>query len=287
MRRLFLFVMLAVGASPALAEKKPVPRWETLPMPPTMPVAASTGYVDVADAKIFYAIYGKGTTPVILLHGGLGNADHFGFQVPALVENYKVIAIDSRGQGRSTIAAKTKLSYHLMAGDVLAVMDKLEIDAAAVVGWSDGGAIALDLAVNHPKRVSKLFVFGTNYHADGSKPRRGPAAKTFNAYAVKCKSDFMKLSKTGSSYETTVNALLPIWRSAGGFTKDQMRSIKAPALIADGDHDEIIFLDHIKEMALLIPNAKLVVFENASHFALWQDPDAFNKAIVEFLGAAK
>lgn len=284
MRRVFLFVLLAV-ALPARAERKALPRWETLPMPPAMPAAASTGQVDVGDAKIFYATYGKGTTPVILLHGGLGNADHFGFQMPALVEKYKVIAIDSRGQGRSTIAAKTKLSYQLMAGDVLAVMDALKIDAAALVGWSDGGAIALDIAINHPKRVSKLFVFGTNYHADGSKPRKNGTAKTFNAYAAKCKSDYMKLSKTPSSYDVMVNALLPIWRSKGGFTKDQMRSIKTPTVVADGDHDEIIFLDHIKEMALLIGNAKLVVFENASHFALWQDPESFNKALVEFLDA--
>lgn len=274
-----LVLLLVAGA--AAAERKPVPRWETLPLPPAMPAATSSGFVDVEGAKIYYATYGKGTTPVVLLHGGLGSGDQFAFQIPAL-DDYKVIAIDSRGQGRSTIAPKTKLTYAMMARDVLAVMDKLEVASAALVGWSDGGAIALDLAVNHPKRVSKLFVFGTNYHADGSKPRKGPAARTFNAYAVKCKSDFMKLAKS-SSYETTVNALLPVWRSPGGFTKDQMRSIKVPVVVADGDHDEIIFLDHIKEMALLIPNAKLVVFENASHFALWQDPESFNKALAEFL----
>lgn len=283
MRRLFLFVVLAF-ALPAYAEKKVTPRWETLPLPPAMPAATTTGFVTVDDAKIFYATYGKGTTPVVLLHGGLGNADHFGFQLPALVEKYKVIAIDSRGQGRSTLS-KNKLSYHVMAGDVLAVMDALKLDAAAIVGWSDGGAIALDLAINHPKRVSKLFVFGTNYHSDGSKPRKGPSAQTFNKYVVKCKSDYMKISKTPAQYDAVVSSLGPIWRSAGGFSKDQMRSIKAPTVIADGDRDEIIFLDHIKEMALLIPNAKLVVFKDASHFAIWQDPDSFNKALVDFLDA--
>ncbi len=248
-----------------------------------MPEATATGFVQVDDARIYYATYGKGATPVILLHGGLGNADHFGFQVPALVDTFRVIAIDSRGQGRSTLPKGTKLSYHGMADDVIAVMDALKLDKASIVGWSDGGAIALDIAINHPKRVDKLFVFGTNYHADGSKPRKGTNPKTFNAYAAKCKSDYMRLSKTPGSYEAMVNALLPIWRSTGGFTKDQMRSIQAPTLVADGDHDEIIFLDHIKEMALLIPNAKLVVFKDASHFALWQDPEAFNKALVDFL----
>ena len=281
-RRLFLLVIFAAAAH--AAPKNPPARWETLPLPPAMPASTSTGFVAVDDARIFYATYGKGTTPVILLHGGLGNADHFGFQLPALVENYKVIAIDSRGQGRSTLS-KNKLSYHVMAGDVIAVMDHLELDAAAIVGWSDGGAIALDLGINHPKRVTKLFVFGTNYHSDGSKPRKGPSAATFNKYVGKCKSDYMKISKTPSNYDAVVSSLGPIWRSAGGFSKDQMRSIKAPTVVADGDHDEIIFLDHIKEMALLIPNAKLVVFKDASHFAIWQDPASFNKALVDFLDA--
>lgn len=285
MRRLVLFVLLAVVALPAHADKKSrsTPRWQTLPLPPPMPAAESTGFVDVGEAKIFYATYGKGTTPVILLHGGLGNADHFGFQVPALVEKYKVIAIDSRGQGRSTLSPKTKLTYHVMAGDVLAVMDALKLSDAALVGWSDGGAIALDIAINHPKRVSKLFVFGTNYHVDGSKPRKGPSASTFNRYVVKCKSDYMKMSKTPSAYTAMVSSLLPIWRSPGGFTKEQIKSIRMPAVVADGDHDEIIYLDHIREMSMLMPNAKLVVFENTSHFAIWQDPEAFNKALLEFL----
>jgi pimeloyl-ACP methyl ester carboxylesterase len=181
--------------------------------------------------------------------------------------------------------SKVKLSYHSMATDVLAVMDKLEIPKAAIVGWSDGGAIALDIAINHPKRVEKIFVFGTGYHSDGSKPRKGGVAPTFNKYAVKCQADMKKLAKTSTAYDAAVAAILPVWRTAGGFTKDQMRSIKAPAVVADGDHDEIIILDHIKEMALLIPNAKAVVFENASHFALWQDPESFNKALLEFLAA--
>ena len=282
MRSLFVVVMLVSTIARA---DRPRSRWETLPLPPAMPAATATGFVDVDNAKIFYATYGKPNgTPVVLLHGGLGNGDHFGFQLPVLLDaKHHVIAIDSRGQGRSTLAKKEKLSYHRMAMDVLAVMDHLKLDKAALVGWSDGGAIALDLAINHPKRVDRLFVFGTGYHASGNKPRKGGSAKTFNAYAAKCKADYMKMSKTPSAYDTTVAALLPVWRSTGGFTKDQIKSIRAPAVIADGEHDEIIKLSHLEEMAKLMPNAKLVVFDDTSHFALWQDPAAFNQALLEFL----
>jgi len=170
-----------------------------------------------------------------------------------------------------------------MADDVLAVMDALGVKAAAIVGWSDGGEIALDLAVNHPERVSKLFVFGANYDVHGTKPRPKGSA-TFSAYAAKCRADFSKIAPDPRTYDATASALLPVWRDPKLFTKDQLRSIQAPTLVADGDHDEIIALDQVKEMATLIPNARLVVFRDASHFALWQDPAAFNAALVDFLG---
>jgi len=257
-------------------------RWESLPLPPAMPQAAAQGHVEVAGAQIYYATYGAAQgAPVILLHGGMGNADHWGFQVPALAAKYRVIVIDSRGQGRSTIA-KGKLTYHAMADDVLAVMDALQLKQSALVGWSDGGEIALDLAVNHPERVSKLFVLGANYDIRGSKPRK-QSAPTFTAYAAKCRADYKKLAKDPRGYDAVAGALVPVWRDPKLFTKEQLRSIQAPTVVADGDHDEIIALDQVKEMATLIPNARLVVFENASHFALWQDPAAFNAALVDFL----
>lgn len=280
-----LVLALVIALVPAIADAKK-PRWADLPLPPAMPKATAKGHVDVPDgAKIYYAIYGN-TDPaaptVILLHGGLGNADHFAHQVPALADQYRVIAIDSRGQGRSTLA-KAKLSYHAMAADVVAVMDVLSIKRASMVGWSDGGAIALDLGISYADRVDKLFVFGTNYDAAGSKRPKGNPG-TFAIYQSKCRRDYNKMARDPKAYEATVAALVPVWRQPGSFTKDQLRSIKAPALIADGDHDEIIELDQVKEMADLIPNGKLMVFKDTSHFALWQDPEGFNKAIVDFLG---
>jgi pimeloyl-ACP methyl ester carboxylesterase len=273
-------VSLALAMTATAAAGKP--RWQTLPMPPPMPAAAAEGRVEVAGAKIFYATYGAGE-PVVLLHGGLGNSAHFGFQLPVLVDRFQVIAIDSRGQGRST-KGSVAITYDQMAIDVVAVLDKLGIRRASVVGWSDGGEVALKLGIGFPDRVERLFVFGANYDASGSKPRSGPSS-TFSAYAARCRNDYARLSRSGVPYHAMVDALLPLWRRPTGITKDQLRSIKAPVMMADGDHDELIVLDHIEEMATLIPNAQLKVFTAASHFALWQDPDAFNRALVEFLTA--
>jgi pimeloyl-ACP methyl ester carboxylesterase len=278
------FAIVVILTSLAIAGDKP--RWQTCPLPPAMPAAADHGTVGVdGGAQIYWAAYGTSGDPVILLHGGLGNSDHWANQVPALVDaKFHVYAIDSRGQGRSTRTRGT-ITYDAMAKDVLAVMDKLELERAALVGWSDGGEIALKIAIAHPDRVAKLFVFGTNYNADGSKPRGSQRAATFAAYSQKCRADYQKLSKTPKQFDELVDWLLPIWRNPMGFTKDQLKSIAAPAVVADGDHDEVIVLDQVQEMAKLIPNAKLVVLQNTSHFALWQAPADFNKALVEFLSA--
>jgi pimeloyl-ACP methyl ester carboxylesterase len=277
--RLALAVLVAMTA---IASAKPA-RWQQLPLPPTMPKPADKGFVKVDGAKIYYATFGSGS-PVVLLHGGMGNGDHWANQVPALAEKLHVIVIDSRGQGRST-RTKAAPSYDVMAADVLAVMDHLELEKASIVGWSDGGEIGLKLAIHHPDRVAKLFIFGANYDAKGSKPRAGKSFPTFDAYAAKCRADFKRLSGTPKQFDALVQWLLPIWRNPMGFTQDELKSIKAPTIVADGDHDEIIVLAQIEEMAKLIPNGRLEVFKDTSHFALWQDPATFTKVVVEFLTA--
>jgi pimeloyl-ACP methyl ester carboxylesterase len=283
--RFVVLVAVCVTASAAIAAPNALgkPRWQTLPLPPAMPKADFEDTVEVAGARIFYATYGQGE-PVVLLHGGLGNSSHFAFQLPALIDKFRVIAIDSRGQGRST-RGRLPMSYDLMADDVIAVLDKLGVARASFVGWSDGGEVALKLGIWYPERVDRLFVFGANYDASGSKPRSGPMP-TFSAYTAKCRSDYHRLSRSGLPYSALVTALLPLWRNSTGITRDQLRSIKAPVMMADGDHDEVILLDQIEEMAELIPNAQLTVFNDASHFALWQDPESFNATLVEFLRGA-
>jgi pimeloyl-ACP methyl ester carboxylesterase len=276
-------VCLLLALLSATADAKP--RWQELPLPPAMPEAAAHGTVEVGGAHIYYARYGKPDgDPVVLLHGGLGNGDHWSNQVLALSQKFRIYVIDSRGQGRST-RTKAAVTYDIMAGDVLAVMDHEKLDKASLVGWSDGGEIAMKIAIVHPERVAKLFIFGVNYDSNGSKPRGGPPAATFSAYASKCRADYVKLSATPKAWDSLVDWLLPIWRNPMGFTKDQLRSIQAPTLVADGDHDEVIVLAQVEEMAKLIPHAQLKIFTDASHFALWQDPKAFDDVLVEFLSS--
>jgi pimeloyl-ACP methyl ester carboxylesterase len=113
--------------------------WKTLPDAPPMPQADESGLASVNDIKMYHAIFNKaGKDPVILLHGGLVSSDCWSFEVPLLSKTHKVIIVDSRGHGRSTMSDQP-FSYNLMTSDVLLLMDYLKIRKVSIVGWSDGG----------------------------------------------------------------------------------------------------------------------------------------------------
>jgi pimeloyl-ACP methyl ester carboxylesterase len=254
--------------------------WQTLPQPPPMPTPVESGMAPVNDIQMYYAVYGAGA-PVLLIHGGLGNADVWGFQVPALTKTHKVIVADSRGHGRSTRSARP-FGYQLMADDYLALLDHLGIDQVALVGWSDGGIIGLDIAIRHPERLSRLFAFAANYTPAGVKPSVADDP-TFNAYIERAGKEYARLSPTPDELDAFVEQISQMWATEPNYTKEQLRAIPVPTVIFDGDHDEAIEPAHTAEMAQLIPGAKLVIMNDASHFAMWQQPEAFNAAVLDFL----
>ena len=273
---------LAAGLT-AAATTRAEEVWQTLPVPPAMPAAAESGAAAVNDIRMYYAVYGAGE-PVILLHGGLGHSDVWGHQVPALVDaGFKVVVADSRGHGRSTRSAQP-YSYALMASDVVALMDGLKLDKAAIVGWSDGGIIGLDIAMNHPDRLTRLFAYGANTNVAGLRPDIADSV-VFNQYIENAGKDYERMSSTPKDYDAFVAQIGEMWATQPDYTAAQLGKIGVPVAIADGEHDEAIRQEHNKEMAAAIPGAQLVILPGVSHFGMWQDPALFNKAVLDFLTA--
>jgi pimeloyl-ACP methyl ester carboxylesterase len=254
--------------------------WQTAPQSPAMPSPVESGMAPVNDIEMYYAVYGEGE-PVLLIHGGLGHADVWGFQVPELAKSHQVIVADSRGHGRSTRSEKP-FGYALMADDYLALLDHLGIDNVALVGWSDGGIIGLDIAIRHPERLSKLFAYGANYTPEGLKPSIADDP-VFNAVIARVGKDYVRLSPTPGEFDAFVAQISEMWATQPNYTQDQLRAITVPTVIFVGDHDEAIEPAHTAEMAELIPGAELVIMKDASHFAMWQKPDEFNATVLEFL----
>lgn len=244
-------------------------------------VAPTTGFAPVSDIRMYYEIHGDGT-PLILLHGGLGSAENWGNQIPALSKQYKVIALESRGHGRSTYSEEP-IGYSLMASDVIAAMDFLEIREAHVLGWSDGGIISLDLAINHPDRLIRVIAYGANYDASGFRADFGEN-ETVKRSIDKLSADYQRLSPTPQQWDTFLANIGNMWASEPHFSPDQLRSITVPMLILAGDNDEGVLTEHTKEMARLIPTAELTIMSNTGHYAVWEKPEEFNKIVLEFLG---
>ena len=247
-----------------------------LPLPET----GEEGYVEHKGARIWYATYGEGA-PVILLHGGLGHSGNWGYQVPALVrEGYRAITIDSRGHGRST-RYEQPYTYELMASDVLAVMDRLEIEKAGFVGWSDGAVIALILGATVPSRVAGVFFFACNMDPSGTKEFEfGPLVqRCFNRHVK----DYQRLSATPDKFDEFANAVGLMQRTQPNYSADDLAQIHVPVAIVHSEHDEFIKREHGEYLARSIPDAEFIYLPGVSHFAPLQRPQLFNNAMLAFL----
>lgn len=258
------------------------PQWLTLPPTPTLPKPLASGYAPVDGIKIWYAEFGEGP-PVILLHGGLSNADYWGNQVRALEGRYRVIVMDSRGHGRSTRNA-APFGYDLMAEDVLGLMNFLHITKAAIVGWSDGAIIGLDLAIHHPDRLTKLFAFAANSDPGGVKDvSKSPV---FTRFIARARGEYEQLSPTPHDYDSFLAQITKMWATQPHFTTLQLEGIKVPIWIVDADHDEAIKRSDTLFMADHIPGSGLLLLPETSHFAFLQDPSLFDTALRHFLDQA-
>jgi pimeloyl-ACP methyl ester carboxylesterase len=270
-------LILALSALRASAAE----RWEMLPPTPAPIHSERSGQANANGISIYYAVYGQGS-PVILLHGGLANADYWGNQIKAFAPFHTVIVMDSRGHGRSTRDSRP-YGYDLMADDVVALMDVLKVAKADIVGWSDGAILGIDLSMRHPARVGKIFAFAANTVTSGVKDgvEKNP---TFSAFVGRAGHEYEAYSETPKEYDAFVAQISKMWASQPNWTDGQLKAIIAPVLVVDGDHDEAIKRAHTEYIASTIPGAGLLILPNASHFAFLQDPELFNYAVLHFLG---
>jgi pimeloyl-ACP methyl ester carboxylesterase len=245
-----------------------------------LPATEEQGYIEHEGARIWYAAYGSGL-PVILLHGGLGHSGNWGYQVPALIESgYRTVVIDSRGHGRST-RDEQLYTYERLASDVSAVMDALQIERAALVGWSDGACTALILADQAPARVAGVFFFACNMDPSGTKEFDfGPLVeRCFNRHVK----DYNQLSPTPDQFGAFSEAVGLMQRTQPNYSADDLARIDVPVAVVHSEHDEFIRREHAEYLARSLAKAEFVYLPGLSHFAPLQRPDLFNAVMLAFL----
>ena len=224
-------------------------------------------YAQVNSINLYYEVYGSGT-PLILLHGNGGSINSFRYQIPFFEKHFKVIAIDSRLQGKSGGSPDT-ISYDLMASDFCALLDFLNIDSAYVLGWSDGGIGGIMMAMMCPNKVKKLAVSGANIVPDST------ALPYSDILWMK---NFVEHDTTASKKEIALNKMMLYQPN---IPYENLKSIKCPVLVMAGDHD-VIKPEHTLKIFQSIPNASLCIFPDSNHGVCQQHPDLFNETVLTF-----
>lgn len=223
-------------------------------------------FADVNGIKLYYEIYGEGQ-PLLVLHGNGGDISNASNFYPELAKKYKVIALDSRGQGKSTDTDKP-LTYDQMASDINELLNVLKIDSVNVWGQSDGGILSLLLAKDYPKKVRRALAFGSNIQPDKT---------AIHQWSIDYEAEKIANPKTPEKERK----LLVLMRDYPNFDFKELNKIKAPVLIMSGDRD-FITLEHTVKMFQNIPNSHLCIIPGATHGASWEKQDLFLKLLYDF-----
>ena len=235
--------------------------------------AAAGKYYNIRDIKMYCETYGNGV-PLLMIHGNGGNISAFKNNIPFFSKKYKVIAVDSRAQGKS-VDPNDSISFEMMADDFAALLDTMHIKSAYVIGWSDGGINALLLAMRHPDKVIKLASTGANLWPDSTAiiPSLWLDEKKFYEDSIQNKT-------LDSNQKQQYKMFLLDWFQPNVSLKE-LKKIKCPSLIICGDND-LIRLDHTKAIYQNIPKANLWVVPNSGHATLIEHKDEFDNKVNAF-----
>jgi pimeloyl-ACP methyl ester carboxylesterase len=223
--------------------------------------------------NIYYEESGSGA-PLILLHGGTATHTSWAAQMPTYVQEFRVYAIDSRAHGK-TDNPDGELSYHTMADDVAAFIAALELDQPLVLGYSDGGQIALDLGMRYSHLLGALVLGGTVYKftedyyrflRELGLPELGKV--DFDAmdadWIAYLKAEHQR-DHDPDYWRTLIGQIAYLWWTPLGYTYEDLGKIRVPTLIFAGDRDTGVGVEQAVEMYRGIPNAELSIIPNADH----------------------
>jgi len=250
----------------------------------------ASGYVErePAGTRVYWEEFGKADgPPVVVLPAGLCTITVMGGQIDRLAtESYRVIAIDSRGNGKSSNTAPA-LTYEMMSDDVVGVMDALKIERADIVGWSDGGNLGLDLARRYPNRIRKVVAFGANHTPppDGADPvqvKEFKDAKADSAMLWPLRRMYETSSPTPEKWPLLFEQEQAMAFSQPHWSLAQLATIQARVLLINGEHD-LVLLPYATEMKNAIPGARLEIIPDGTHEVPLAKPDAVNPIMLSFL----
>jgi pimeloyl-ACP methyl ester carboxylesterase/uncharacterized protein YndB with AHSA1/START domain len=220
----------------------------------------TSGYAPVNGLKMYYEIHGAGTIPLVLIHGGGSTIESsFGKMLPLFSGYGKVIAVELQAHGRTSDRDAPE-SFEQDADDVAALLKYLKTDKADFFGFSNGGTTTLQIAIRHPDIVNKIVVASANYRRDGMIPGffDGFPNATLADMPESLKQAYLKVAPDKNHLQVMFEKDVARMENFKDIPDDDIRSIKAPALILITDHD-VIMPEHAVKLSRLLPGAQLVI----------------------------
>jgi pimeloyl-ACP methyl ester carboxylesterase len=241
---------------------------------------SSSGYAPANGIKVYYEVYGEGS-PIVLLHGAFYTIDlNWSQLIPELSKTRKVIAIEMQGHGHTPFSER-KLSLTTLASDVEKVMDYLKIDSADVAGYSMGGSVAYQFAVQSPKRLRKLVIFSSTYKTNGWLPIVSGALKDFKPELfdnTPLQTAYDAVAPDKTKWRKYLEQMFVFAKEPFDIGDSNIAKISAPVLIICGDNDGVDKIELMKTYKLLgggvaadlqpMPKSQLAILPSQSHVSL-------------------
>ena len=247
-----------------------------------------SGYALVNGLKMYYEVYGTNNgkiPPLVLLHGGGSTIEtSFCKVLPALAKTRQVIAFEQQGHGRTADIAERPFSFEQSADDTADLLLHLRIGKADFLGYSNGGHIALQMAISHPDLVRKLVVESAMFQRDGSDPgfwKSFEHAK-LDDMPPELREAYLGVAPHPEDLPTFFAKSVQRMLNFNGWTPEDLQSINAPTLVLIGDHD-IVRPEHAVLMFRLLPNAQLAVLPGTDHMTIVNRSDWLVSMIETFL----
>lgn len=256
---------------------------------------SKSGYAPVNGIKVYYEVYGEGR-PIVLLHGAFMTiAGNWGELIPQLSKKRKVIAIEFQGHGHTPFSNR-KLSDTTLASDVLGVMDYLKIDSADVLGYSMGGSVAYEFAIQNPKRLRKLVIISSTYKSTGWLPEINEAFKTFKPELFNnspMKAAYDAVAPDTTKWASFIEQMIAFARVPFDLGDSNISKITAPVLIISGDNDGLDKIELMKTYKLLgggvsadmvpMPKSQLAIVPSQGHVSLMMQTQTILNYLDNFL----
>lgn len=256
---------------------------------------SSSGYAPVNGIKVYYEIYGEGR-PIVLLHGAFYTIDlNWSQLIPELSKTRKVIALEMQGHGHSPFSER-KLSITTLASDVEKLMDYLKIDSADIAGYSMGGSIAYQFAVQSPKRLRKLVIISSTYKSSGWLPVINTAFKDFKPELfddTPLKTAYDAVAPDKTKWTTYLKQMFDFAEEPFDCGDSNIAKITAPVLIISGDNDGLDKVELAKTYQLLgggiagdlapMPGSQLAIIPSQTHVGVMMQTTTILEYLNNFL----